>query len=66
MKKINTHEFILKVRDMRAAQKEYFKSRTSESLSASRSLEMQVDAIIEKTLESERKTNGPKEDSEMS
>jgi len=42
--------FVSKVREMRAAQKEYFKTRSYDVLNRSKSLEKEVDKIIEDKL----------------
>lgn len=44
-------QFIELVSDMRQAQKEYFKTRNIDALKRSKNLEMQVDQIINGSLE---------------
>lgn len=45
---MNSKAFFDKVREMRAAQREYFKTRSADALSRSKQLEKEIDAEIKR------------------
>lgn len=57
---MNNKEFYEKVVKMRAAQKAYFKTRSTASLNESKKLEMEIDAEIERVTKIQEDRLSPK------